>query len=103
MPHATGSRIVPRRTVLTGMAALGLGGLVRHAGAAETGSAQKILLADRLATYADTLRYDDLDAATVERVKSHLIDTIGCGIASFDERVVANASAPRLQIGRAHV
>src|SRR5215475_2704643 len=45
-------------------------------------------LADRLAAYADRLRYDDLDAATVERVKSHLIDTLGCGIAAFDEAPV---------------
>ena len=45
-------------------------------------------LAERLAGYADRLRYDDLDAATIERVKSHLIDTLGCGIAAFDERPV---------------
>jgi 2-methylcitrate dehydratase len=42
-------------------------------------------LAERLAGYADRLRYDDIDAATVERVKSHLIDALGCGIAAFDE------------------
>lgn len=42
-------------------------------------------LAERLATYADSLRYEDLDAATVEAVKTHLIDTLGCGIAAFDE------------------
>jgi MmgE/PrpD N-terminal domain len=45
-------------------------------------------LANRLADYADSLRYDDLDAATVERVKSHVIDTLGCGIAAFDEAPV---------------
>jgi 2-methylcitrate dehydratase len=42
-------------------------------------------LAERLATYTDSLRYEDLDAATVEAVKTHLIDTLGCGIAAFDE------------------
>ena len=42
-------------------------------------------LAERLALYVDSLRYDDLDAATIEQVKSHLIDTLGCGIAAFDE------------------
>ena len=42
-------------------------------------------LAERLATYADSLRYEDLDAAAVEAVKTHLIDTLGCGIAAFDE------------------
>ena len=45
-------------------------------------------LAERLAAYADGLRYDDLDAATIERVKTHVIDTIGCGIGAFDERPV---------------
>src|SRR5580692_10904055 len=42
-------------------------------------------LAERLAAYADRLRYEDIDAATIERVKTHLIDTIGCGIGAFDE------------------
>ncbi len=45
-------------------------------------------LAETLAAYADSLRYDDLDAATIERVKSHVIDTLGCGIAAFDEEPV---------------
>jgi 2-methylcitrate dehydratase len=45
-------------------------------------------LADRLAAYAHELRYDDLDDATIERVKTHLIDTIGCGIGAWDERPV---------------
>ncbi len=56
-------------------------------------------LADRLADYADRISFSDLDSATVERVKSHLIDTLGCGIAALDEppvricRDVALASA----------
>jgi 2-methylcitrate dehydratase len=45
-------------------------------------------LAERLAAYAHALRYDGLDAATVERVKVHVIDTIGCGIGAFEERAV---------------
>jgi 2-methylcitrate dehydratase len=45
-------------------------------------------LADRLACYAHGLSYDDLDPATIERVKTHLIDTIGCAIGAFDERPV---------------
>src|SRR5437588_11734061 len=45
-------------------------------------------LAERLAAYAQALRYDDLDAVTVERVKVHVIDTIGCGIGAFEERAV---------------
>ncbi len=45
-------------------------------------------LAERLAAYADGLRYDDLDAETVEAVKVHLIDSLGCGLAAFDEKPV---------------
>ena len=45
-------------------------------------------LAERLADYADRLTFDDLDAATVGQVKSFVIDTIGCGIAAFDEKAV---------------
>ena len=42
-------------------------------------------LAERLAEYADTLSFQDLDAATVERVKSHIVDSFACAIAAFDE------------------
>jgi 2-methylcitrate dehydratase len=45
-------------------------------------------LAEQLAHYAHRLRFDDLEAGTIERLKVHLIDTIGCGIAAFDERPV---------------
>jgi 2-methylcitrate dehydratase len=45
-------------------------------------------LAERLADYAHRLSFDDIDAATVERAKAHVIDTIGCGIAAFDEEPV---------------
>jgi 2-methylcitrate dehydratase len=45
-------------------------------------------LAERLAAYAHNLRYSDLEAATIERVKSHLVDTLGCGIAALDEEPV---------------
>ena len=45
-------------------------------------------LAEQLAAYAHNLRFEDLDPATVTRVKTHVIDTIGCGIGAFDERPV---------------
>src|SRR5207244_3097935 len=45
-------------------------------------------LAERLAAYVSGLRYDDLDAATLQRVKTLVIDTIGCGIGAWDERPV---------------
>ncbi|WP_205172587.1 MmgE/PrpD family protein, partial [Burkholderia sp. LMG 13014] len=42
-------------------------------------------LAHRLADYAASLRYEDLDAATIETVKAHFIDALGCAIAAHDE------------------
>jgi 2-methylcitrate dehydratase len=77
------SNQISRRSLVAGIAALGVHGLARNARAAETRP-----LAERLASYAAALRYEDLDAATIERVKSHVIDTLGCGIAAFDERAV---------------
>ena len=45
-------------------------------------------IAEQLANYAHGLGFEDLDSLTVERVKTHVIDTIGCGIGAFDERPV---------------
>src|SRR5579871_6682109 len=50
--------------------------------------AEDATLAAKLAGYADRLRYDDLDAATVERVKVLVVDTLGCGLAAFDDAAV---------------
>jgi 2-methylcitrate dehydratase len=52
-------------------------------------------LAERLAAYAYRLRYEDFDAATIERVKTHVIDTIGCGMCAWDERPV-----PLMSVGK---
>jgi 2-methylcitrate dehydratase len=84
------SHAIPRRHVVAGIAAFGLSGLAPRASAAQAVSSEPVIrpLAERLAAYADRLRYDDLDAATIERVKSHVIDTLGCGIAAFDEKPV---------------
>src|SRR5262245_53901277 len=73
---------ISRRRAMAGFGALGLGRLAPRAFSHNPSPAA------RLAAYAHGLRYEDLDAATVERVKSHVIDTIGCGIAAFDERPV---------------
>src|ERR1700733_11576610 len=56
-------------------------------------------LAERLAAYAFALRYDDIDEATLERVKTHVIDTIGCGIGAFDERPVGICRDVALAVG----
>src|SRR5207249_4797894 len=91
MPHS-----IPRRRFIAGMAAFGLWGLAPRLPAAESGASKSSAkpLADRLAAYADRLRYDDLRAATLERAKSHFIDTIGCAIAAFDETPVRRTGAP---------
>lgn len=66
-------------------------------------------LADRLAAYAHRLGYADLDEATVERVKTMLIDTIGCGAGAFDDRpvricrdVALTVDGPATIFGTAH-
>lgn len=56
-------------------------------------------LAQRLADYAASLRYEDLDAATVETVKSHFIDALGCAIAAHDEAPVRIARQVALATG----
>ena len=55
---------------------------------ADDATSRRPSLASRLAAYADGLRYDDLDEATVESVKVHIIDALGCGLAAFDEKPV---------------
>ena len=84
------SHDIPRRNVVLGTAALGLCGLARNAPAAEAARSQSAArpLAERLAAYADGLRYADIDAATIEAVKVRFIDTIACLIAAFDEEPV---------------
>ena len=83
MSEAIDSQKISRRGLIAGIAALGWHGFARAVRAAEARP-----LAERLAAYAASLRYEDLDAATIERVKSHVIDVLGCGIAAFDERPV---------------
>src|SRR5689334_306646 len=73
-----------RRTLLRIAAgALALPAIRR--GAWAQGARAPAPLAERLADYAHRLRFDDLDAATIERAKVHVIDTLGCGIAALDE------------------
>ncbi len=46
-------------------------------------------LAQRLANYVSSSNLADLDPATVERAKVHLLDSLGCGLAAFKEPVVS--------------
>ncbi len=50
-------------------------------------AAQKSV-AQRLAEYALSIRYEDLDDTTIESAKVHLIDSVGCALAAFDEKPV---------------
>jgi 2-methylcitrate dehydratase len=70
-----------RREFLGLATSAGLLSVASHAAQAQTTRP----LAERLADYASRLRDEDLDAATIERVKSHVIDTLGCGMAALDE------------------
>ena len=42
-------------------------------------------IAEKLARYADSLRFSDLDAVTVLETKKRVIDALGCAIGSFRE------------------
>jgi 2-methylcitrate dehydratase len=85
---------IPRRRFLhVGAGAALLPFAFRAAGAQERPASSRSesyerSLAERLARYALGLRYEDLDSATVERVKTHVIDSIGCAIGGWDERPV---------------
>ncbi|MBN9491618.1 MAG: MmgE/PrpD family protein [Alphaproteobacteria bacterium] len=70
-----------RRKVL----ALGAGAVALPADLGTARAETERPLADRLADYADSLRYEDLDAATIERAKSHIVDSLACAVAALDE------------------
>jgi 2-methylcitrate dehydratase len=81
---------ISRRDAMAGTAALCLAGLMPRPllAASEALDVPVQPLADRLAAYAAGLSFEDLDSATVERVRTHVTDTIGCGVGAFDEKPV---------------
>jgi 2-methylcitrate dehydratase len=87
--------LIDRRTMLGAMAAIA-SPITSHArgetlpagDAGRPAAPARPNIAERLADYVATIRYEDLDAATVEAAKSHLIDALGCGIAAHDEAPV---------------
>src|SRR5262245_10629305 len=106
---------LPRRTFLrlsAGAAALPFA--TRFVGAQSPhapppSAARELPLANRLADYAHGLRYEDFDEATIERVKTHVIDTIGCSIGALNERpvricreIAAGAAGPSTIVGTNH-
>jgi 2-methylcitrate dehydratase len=94
------SHAIPRRNVVLGTSALGLAALARPrlVRAAEAAWSEQPAhpLAERLAAYADGLRYADIDPATIEAVKTHFVDTMGCAIAALDEKPVRACRAVAL-------
>jgi 2-methylcitrate dehydratase len=82
---------IPRRQVLrvvTGAAAFPIASRIARAEDQTTPPSSPRPLAERLAAYAANLRYEDIDEATIESVKVHLIDSIGCGLAAFNDEPV---------------
>ena len=91
-----------RRSVLRlGAAATTLPLTATIAGSTTACAADAPPLARRLADYALALRYEDLDAATIERVKIHLIDSVGCGIGALNEPAVRICREIALPVGGA--
>ena len=84
-------------SVLPLMAANLLGSQSAMAGDVSAASATP--LARRLADYALGLRYEDLDSATIERVKIHLIDSLGCGVGALNEPAVRICREIALPVG----
>ncbi len=82
--------VIPRRTLLAGMAATGVSTFAR--GIERPQPAQQQMpdapLADRLAAYAEQLSYRDIDAGALEAAKVLVVDSIGCAIAALDEKPV---------------
>jgi 2-methylcitrate dehydratase len=91
MMESAMSDLVSRRNIVIGTAALGacaFGARPVRASEAAASPTPAHPLAERLAAYADGLRFADIDPATLEALKVHVVDTIGCAIAAFDERPV---------------
>lgn len=53
-------------------------------------------IAQQLAAYAASLSYDDLDDRTIETVRTHLADALGCGVAALGEKPVRIARSVAL-------
>jgi 2-methylcitrate dehydratase len=82
--------LIPRRSLIAGMAATGLGAFASSAEGPLPAQAppSEAPLADRIAAYAGWLSYRDIDVATLEAAKVLIVDSFGCAIAAFDETPV---------------
>jgi 2-methylcitrate dehydratase len=81
--------IISRRHAIAGLATgLLAGTFTSRAARGQESAAPGDFLADRLAAYANGLRFSDLDAATIEAAKAHLIDALGCAMVALNEEPV---------------
>lgn len=78
-------KLIRRKVLALGAGAVALPAGLSTARAQTVRSQTARSLAERLADYANRLRYEDLDAATIERAKSHIVDSLACAIAALDE------------------
>jgi 2-methylcitrate dehydratase len=80
-----------RRVLLAGFAGIAAAPALAQAAAPASpkSGADKTPLARRLADYAVSIGAADLDPATLERTKVHLLDSLGCGLAAFKEGTVS--------------
>src|ERR1700744_1916202 len=87
--HPSRRPCMDRRHFVASLGALAAGatGLSASPALAQTRSS----IAEQLAAYAASLTYNDLDDETIETVRTHLADALGCGVAALDEKPVAIA------------
>ena len=89
-----------RRIVLAGLAAAAATPAIAQPATtpAKTGP-REAPLAQRLANYADSIRFAELDAPTIERAKVHLLDSLGCALSAFREGPVSKVRELALASG----
>ena len=78
-----------RRILLSGLASLAAAPALVQAAPVPLKPGTEAPLARRLGNYADSIRVADVDTATIERTKVHLLDSLGCGLAAFKEGTVS--------------
>jgi 2-methylcitrate dehydratase len=64
------------------------------------GTGRAVELAEKLADYALTLRFRDLDSRTVKEMKARVIDALGCALGAFEEKPTKIARKVALAPGR---
>src|SRR5580698_7160706 len=95
--HSSRRPCMDRRHFVASLGAMAAGAAGLNASAAYAQTQASI--AERLAAYAASLTYDDLDDETIETVRTHLADALGCGVAALDEKPVAIARKVALANG----